>query len=106
MEVVALPPWTGCTEVIDLEGSANQVSSRRVAFAGLKQVVCPGGDVFIAYYAELNFSSADHSFGKTTGEWVVFGSENPDISGGGGTLKGTSRDCPDCIVDTFTGRVY
>lgn len=98
--------WAGCTEVIDISGSANQLSPRRVVFAGEKEVVCPDGNVGIQYDAELNFASAERSFGKTSGDWQIIWSDNSSITGGGGVLRGTSRDCPDCIVDTFSGRVY
>lgn len=104
--IEATGAWSGCTEVIDLSGSANQISPRRVVFAGEKEVVCPDGNVVIQYDADLNFASADHSFGKTSGDWQIMWSDNPSINGGGGTLTGTSRNCADCIVDTFTGRVY
>ena len=98
--------WTGCTEVIDLDGSANQISPSRLVFAGRKEVVCPDGNVVIQYSAEMNFKSAEHSFGQTSGDWQIVLSENAGINGGGGTVQGTSRDCADCIVDTFSGRVY
>ena len=98
--------WTGCTEVIDISGSTNQVSPTRVVFAGVKEVVCPDGNVLIQYSAELNFRSAENSFSKTSGTWQLVSSDNPNINEGAGTVSGTSRTCGDgCIVDTFSGRV-
>ena len=98
--------WTGCTEVIDVSGSANQVSPTRLVFAGTKEVVCRDGNVLIQYTAELNFRSAENSFAKTSGTWQLVSSDNPNINEGAGTVRGTDRDCgDDCIVDTFSGRV-
>ena len=99
--------WTGCTEVIDVSGSANQISPTRLVFAGVKEVVCPDGNVLIQYSAELNFRSAENSFARTSGTWQLVSSDNPNITEGAGTVRGTSRDCgaEDCIVDTFSGRV-
>jgi hypothetical protein len=98
--------WEGCTEVIDLTGSGNPVSPSRVVFAGTKEVVCPDGNVVIQYSAEMNFASTDHSFGKTSGTWQIMSSSNPGITFGAGTVRGTSRSCDDCIIDTFSGRVF
>ena len=98
--------WTGCTEVIDIFGATNQVSPTRLVFSGVKEVVCPDGNVLIQYSAELNFRSAENSFSKTSGEWQLIDSQNPGINEGAGTVSGTSRTCgADCIVDTFSGRV-
>jgi hypothetical protein len=98
--------WTGCTEVIDVSWSTNQISPSRLVFSGVKEVVCPDGNVLIQYSAELNFRSAENSFAKTSGTWQLIESENPGISEGAGTVRGTNRTCGmDCIVDTFSGRV-
>ena len=98
--------WTGCTEVIDVYGSTNQVSPSRLVFAGVKEVVCPDGNVLIQYSAELNFRSSENSFSKTSGTWQLVDSQNPGINEGAGTVSGTSRTCgTNCIVDTFSGRV-
>ena len=98
--------WTGCTEVIDVSGSTNQISPSRLVFSGVKEVVCPDGNVLIQYTAELNFRSGENSFAKTSGTWQLIDSDNPGINEGAGTVRGTSRTCgTDCIVDTFSGRV-
>ncbi|WP_353511412.1 hypothetical protein [Intrasporangium sp.] len=97
--------WTGCTEVRDISNVGNQVSPSRVVFSGVKEVVCPDGNVLIQYAAELNFRSAENSFGKTSGTWQLIDSDNPGINEGAGTVRGTSRNCDGCIVDTFSGRV-
>lgn len=98
--------WTGCTEGVDLYGVGSQISPTRVVFSGQKEVVCPDGNVVIQYSAVMNFASTDHSFGKTSGDWQSVESDNPWINGGAGTVRGTSRNCDDCIVDTFSGRIY
>ena len=95
--------WTGCTSVEDLAGTANDVGPRKVQFSGIKLVNCPDGDVVIHYDAVLNWRTEQ---GRTMGSWYVVSSENPAVNGGAGTVVGVSRGCVDCIVDTFSGRVY
>lgn len=95
--------WSGCTSVDDLEGWWNDVSPRKVQFSGVKLVHCPDGDVTLHYDAVTNWRTEQ---GRTMGSWSVISSDNPNIQGGAGTLVGISRGCDDCIVDTFSGRVY
>jgi hypothetical protein len=101
--IAATGPWAGCTGVSDLSGATNQVSPTKVQFSGEKQVHCESGDVVIHYDATMNFRSGQ---GLTFGTWSVVSSENELISGGAGTVSGDPRGCDECIVDTFTGRVY
>lgn len=101
--LAATGPWSGCTETVDLGGTANQVAPSKVQFSGEKRVVCDGGDVVIHYDAVLNFNS---KAGQTSGSWSVVSSTYPAVIGGAGTVSGESRGCDQCIVDTFTGRVY
>lgn len=96
-------PWADCTGVADLSNYANQVAPRTVRFSGEKQVLCASGDFVIHYDADLTFENRK---GRTFGTWVVVSSTNPNIQGGSGTVQGDPTGCADCIVDTFTGRVY
>ncbi|WP_392543353.1 hypothetical protein [Oryzobacter telluris] len=99
--------WEGCTGVTDLGGYANQVSPSKVRFSGEKQVHCEGGDVVIHYDAEMNFRGPDSRDRRTFGTWsVVSSDEGAPVVGGGGRVEGVNRGCQDCIVDTFSGRVY
>ena len=101
--IAATGLWAECTGVSDLTNAANQVSPTKVQFSGEKQVHCASGDVVIHYDATMNFRSGQ---GLTFGTWSVVSSENEFLSGGAGTVSGDPRGCDECIVDTFTGRVY
>ena len=72
-------------------------------FSGEKIVHCSFGDVGIHYDAVTNFRAGQ---GRTSGTWSVMWSDNDVIHGGGGTVTGISRGCDECIVETFSGRVY
>lgn len=105
--VEATGAWAGCTEVSDLTSATNQVGPRTVQFSGEKLVSCPGGDVVIHYEAEMSTSGPDSRDRRTFGTWSVVSSEDgAPVVGGGGRVEGVTRGCPDCIVDTFSGRVY
>lgn len=99
--------WAGCTTTEDLTNTANQVSPSKVQFSGEKRVHCEGGDVVIHYDAVMNFRGPDSRDRRTFGTWSVVSSEDgAPVSGGGGRVEGVNRGCEDCIVDTFSGRVY
>ena len=100
--VAATGPWSDCTSVSSLSNVANQVSPSKVQFSGEKAVHCASGDVVIHYDAVTNV----HGAPRTSGTWSVVSSTKPDIVGGAGTVVGEGAGCQDCIVDTFTGRVY
>lgn len=105
--VEATGPWAGCTEVSDLMSATNQVGPRTVQFSGEKRVHCEGGDVVIHYDAEMSTSGPDSRDRRTFGTWSVVSSEDgAPVSGGGGRVEGVTRGCQDCILDTFSGRVY
>jgi len=95
--------WTGCVTVEDTDGWFNQVKPSKDQFSGEKVVHCSFGDVGIHYDAVTNFRAGQ---GRTSGTWSVMWSDNDVIHGGGGTVTGISRGCDECIVDTFSGRVY
>jgi hypothetical protein len=101
--IAATGLWAECTGVSDLTNYANQVSPTKVQFSGEKQVHCASGDVVIHYDATTNFRSGQ---GLTFGTWSVVSSQNEFLSGGAGTVSGDARGCDECIIDTFTGRVY
>lgn len=99
--------WTGCTGVTDLSGSENQVSPSKVMFSGEKQIHCAGGDVVIHYDAVMNFRGPDSRDRRTFGTWsVVWSEDGAPVHGGAGRVEGATRGCEDCIIDTFSGRVY
>jgi len=104
-------PLASCTEVLDLEGSAEQISPNRVLFSGVKEFTCEGGaTVTVSYEAALNFVAADKRPGRTSGTWTVIDSTLAGVESGGGVLKGDARCEPvagaeGCIIDTFRGHV-
>ena len=85
-----------CTEVVDLNGTATQITRTKVQFSGEKELTCGRYEVVIHYDAQLNGEA-----GRRSG-----------VDGGSGTLKGDSRTCTleegsgGCITDTFTGATY
>ena len=44
--------------------------------------------------------------GEEMQDLSVIWSDNDVVHGGAGTVTGVSRGCEECIVDTFTGRLY
>ncbi|WP_377640038.1 hypothetical protein [Oryzobacter terrae] len=105
--IAATGPWAACTSVSDLSGSANQWSPRTIRFSGEKRVECEGGDVVIRYDADMSLSGPDSRERRTFGTWsVVWSEEGAPVTGGAGRVEGVNRGCQDCILDTFSGRVY
>ena len=97
-----------CTEVVDLNGTATQVTRTKVQFSGEKELSCGRYEVVIHYDAQLNGEAGRRTFG----DWYIVSSNLPGVEGGSGTLKGDSRTCTPvegsggCITDTFTGATY
>jgi len=97
-----------CTEVVDLNGTATQITRTKVQFSGDKELSCGRYEVVIHYDAQMNGEAGRRTFG----DWYVVSSSLPGVDGGSGTLKGDSRTCTldegsgGCITDTFTGATY
>lgn len=104
--VKARGAFRGCTSVQDLYGDAVDLGYT-LAFYGIKEVTCAGGDVVLSYGVLLSTRRE----GVTYGSWDILASTLPGVTSGGGRLRGNPDRCVDlsgdegCVLDTFSGRV-
>ena len=116
--VAASGPLASCTEVSDLESSADLRTHNQLVFSGVKELACGAATVTVGYQAFItlpafqnpNVLPAGGGF-KTFGTWWVLDSTLDGVSSGGGTLMGDGRTCTldegseGCITDLFRGSV-
>ena len=106
--VSATGDLASCTQAVERNAVATQLTRNRVQFSGEKVLTCGSYEVVVHYDAELNAAAGRRTFG----DWYVVSSTLPGVDGGSGTVKGDGRTCTPqegsdgCITDTFTGATY